>query len=257
MIWTERGTPGAEALVFLHGAGLSARQWEPQLSAFGTFHLLAPDLPGNGQSPGPIDLEQTVEAIAEALHARVPGGKVTLIGNSFGGTVALTLLRRHPALVSRVMVTGMSAPLGAGMAWLMEQSGALYRFLDPDWLIPSGLKQFRIPPAFHAAFRDDMRRVMNAEANHQLVAALRSFVVPEDVRVPVLVAVGSRETVPAKRSARFLAQALPTALGVMVAGVGHVWNLEAPERFNALVRAWVSGAMTGLETLPEGVKPLG
>lgn len=256
MIWTETGTPGAEALVFLHGAGLSARQWEPQHSAFDAFHCLAPDLPGNGRSPGPIDLERTADAIADAIRERVPGGKASLVGNSFGGSVALTVLRRHPACVSRVLVSGTSAPLGAGMAWLMEQSGALYRFIDPEKLVVSGLKQFRIPPSFHAAFREDMRRVMNAEANHQVVSALRAFAIPREAQVPVLVAVGALETIPAKRSAKQLAQAIPTARGVLVSGVGHVWNLEAPERFNALVRAWVSDETLDSKALPAGMSPL-
>jgi len=256
MIWTETGTPGAEPLVFLHGAGLSARQWEPQLSAFDAFHVLAPDLPGNGRSPGPIDLVETADAIADALHDRVPGGKASLVGNSFGGSVALTLLHRHPDRVSRVLVSGTSAPLGSFMAWLMEQSGALYRLIDPEKLVSSGLKQFRIPPAFHDAFREDMRRVMNAEANHQVVAALRAFVMPRNAQVPVLVAVGSHETLPAKQSAKVLMRAIPQARGVLVEGVGHVWNLEAPERFNALVRAWMADETLTEKGLPPGMRSL-
>jgi pimeloyl-ACP methyl ester carboxylesterase len=251
MIWTESGTPQAKPLVLLHGAGLSARQWAPQLDALTEFHCLAPDLPGNGRSPGPIDLDATVAAIADALRDRLPSGKAFLVGNSFGGTVALTLLRRFPERVERVLVSGTSFTLGPRMAWLMERSGALYRYCNPDWLIASGLKQFRIPPAFHEAFREDMRRVMNPEANQQLVTALRQFEPPRETQVPVLVAVGSAETLPAKHSARDLVRAIPGARGVTVPGVGHVWNLEAPDRFNALVRAWAHDL-----PLPEGLIPL-
>ncbi len=238
MIWTTTGTPTAPAILFLHGAGLSARQWEPQLAALTEFHGLAPDLPGNGRSPGPIDLDRTVDALAEALAQRVPSGKAMLVGNSFGGTVALTLLKRHPERVSKVLVTGMASELGPGMAWLMERSGALYRFMKPDSLVSASLKQFRIPPAYQDAFREDLKRVMTPEANQQLVQALRRFQIPRDTQVPVLVAVGSRETIPAKRGARDLVRAIPGAQGVVVPGVGHVWNLEAPDRFNALVRSW-------------------
>ena len=251
MTWTITGTPGDPALVFLHGAGLSARQWEPQLTSLTAFHCLAPDLPGNGRSPGPIDLDRTVDALAEALAQHVPSGKATLIANSFGGTVALTLLGRHPERVSKVLVTGMASELGAGMAWLMEQSGALYRFINPDTLVSASLKQFRIPPAHQDAFREDLKRVMTPEANRQLVTALRQFRIPRDVQVPVLVAVGSHETLPAKRGARDLTRAIPGARGVIVPGVGHVWNLEAPDRFNALVRSWAGDA-----PLPEGLIPL-
>ena len=251
MIWTETGTPGAAPLVFLHGAGLSARQWEPQLASLTEFHCLAPDLPGNGRSPGPIDLDRTVDALAEGLAQYVPAGKATLIANSFGGTVALTFLQRHPERVARVLVTGMASELGPGMAWLMEQSGSLYRFMNPETLVSASLKQFRIPPAHQDAFREDLKRVMTPEANHQLVAALRQFRIPRDANVPVLVAVGSHETLPAKRGARDLTRAIPGARGVIVPGVGHVWNLEAPDRFNALARSWACAL-----PLPEDLRPL-
>jgi pimeloyl-ACP methyl ester carboxylesterase len=250
LIVSESGTPGSKAIVFLHGAGLSGRQWEPQFSALTEFHMLAPDLPGNGRSPGPIDLDETVEQLAATLQERIPGGKAMLVGNSFGGTLALTLLKRHPACVERVLVSGMSAELSAGMARLMDYSGALYRFLNPDWLVGSGLKQFRIPPQYHAGFREDMRRVMTPEANQQLVSALRQFASPREAQVPVLVAVGSLETVPAKRAARDLVRTIPTARGVTVPGVGHVWNLEAPDRFNALVRAWATALPLPADLIP-------
>ncbi len=51
---------------------------------------------------------------------------------------------------------------------------------------------------------------------------------------------GQKETFMAKSAARELSRTLP-AKGVMVPAVGHVWNLEAPDLFTAMVRAWITG----------------
>lgn len=82
LYWKETGDQAAEALLFLHGAGLSSTQWEPQLEALSDYHCLAPDLPGNGRSPGPIDLEAIADALAARLLVRqIPGAQgVTVPG---------------------------------------------------------------------------------------------------------------------------------------------------------------------------------
>ncbi|MBA3872074.1 MAG: hypothetical protein H0X30_23250 [Anaerolineae bacterium] len=66
-----------------------------------------------------------------------------------------------------------------------------------------------------------------------------------------LVVVGERETVVAKRDARKLSTQIKGARGVVAPNVGHVWNLEAPDLFNAMVRTFVVGA-----PLPSELKTL-
>ena len=54
-----------------------------------------------------------------------------------------------------------------------------------------------------------------------------------------MVTVGEMETVVAKGDARKLATRIKGARGVLVPGVGHVWNLEAADLFNKTVRTFV------------------
>ena len=60
---------------------------------------------------------------------------------------------------------------------------------------------------------------------------------------PLLITVGQKETIPAKRSAREMVRTIRGAKGVMVPGVGHVWSLQAPDLFTETVRAWVTDAL--------------
>lgn len=73
---------------------------------------------------------------------------------------------------------------------------------------------------------------------------------PTADRWPVLVLVGEKETCTAKGMARRLAATIPGAVGRLVPGAGHLWNLQEPELFSATVRAWVTD-----EPLPPVLRP--
>jgi pimeloyl-ACP methyl ester carboxylesterase len=62
------------------------------------------------------------------------------------------------------------------------------------------------------------------------------------VQTPVLVVVGQKETVVAQHAEQQLSKEIERARGVMVPGVGHAWNLEAPDLFTRTVRAWIKDA---------------
>jgi pimeloyl-ACP methyl ester carboxylesterase len=80
------------------------------------FRVLAPDLPGFGESekPSPARYGYGIESFAEALVDMIAGlelGRVCLVGHSLGGAVAITLAAEHPELVEKlVLVDAMSYP---------------------------------------------------------------------------------------------------------------------------------------------------
>ena len=99
----ERARGAGDPLVLLHGWGLHGGIWSgllPELDGFG--ERLTPDLPGHGASPCPGD-EIGLEALADRLVPGVPEGAAVL-GWSLGAMVALTLARRHPERVSRLVL---------------------------------------------------------------------------------------------------------------------------------------------------------
>ncbi len=239
----ETGSPGAPAIVFLHGGGLSGRQWEPQLAQLQEFHCLAPDLPEQGRSIhlAPFTLEGAASAVAELIAQRVPSGRAHVVGLSLGGAVGLTLLRTAPQAVSSLFVTGTAAGLGRTLGAISMWSAGLYRVLPPRLLAGMAVRQFGIPAEYADTFREDMALSTTAAFTRNYTRALMNMVLPEEVSVPVLVAVGQRETVVARRAAQKLVRRIPGAQGVQVPAVGHVWNLEAPALFTETVRAWIAG----------------
>lgn len=101
-----------EPLVLLHGVGANRIIWQhaaPRLAR--TRLVLAPDLPGFGESP-PVadgfDLNRTADAVADATVA-TGAQPFDLVGNSLGGAVAAVLACRRPELVRRLVLV---APAG-------------------------------------------------------------------------------------------------------------------------------------------------
>lgn len=97
-----------EPVVLLHGLFVDHRTWDGVIEALaGEFRLVAPDLPGSGESekPPPSRFPYGVDAFTETvadLFAGLALGRAALVGHGLGGAIALTLAARHPELVSRL-----------------------------------------------------------------------------------------------------------------------------------------------------------
>ncbi len=179
----------------------------------------------------------------------MPGGRAHVIGSSLGGAAALALASAHPELVHRLVVSGATSGLGPTLAWMTRASAAMLSWMPVEMLVKQTFDQFNLPAPYRALLHDDLVIGLRPDFNRHVADALVS--VPLPAQAELLVLVGERETWLARRQARALVAAIPGATGSQARGVGHVWNLEAPERFTAAVLAFLSGA-----PLPEGMDPL-
>ena len=109
MVWRSWGE--GPALVLLHGGAGSWRHWVRTVPAFGRDHrVLAPDLPGLGESadpPAPPDMP-AVSAIVAAGIDRVLGPRAAydLVGFSFGASVGGHVALRHAERVRSLTLVG-------------------------------------------------------------------------------------------------------------------------------------------------------
>ncbi|GAB3295971.1 alpha/beta hydrolase [Hymenobacter humi] len=99
---------GPNTLIFIHGLSSYVRAWErsiPELSK--TARCLAVDLPGYGKSSkgqytGTMDFyAEVIHQFIQKLHLK----KVTLVGHSMGGQIAVTLALKYPADVQKLVLT--------------------------------------------------------------------------------------------------------------------------------------------------------
>lgn len=236
----EFGRGSGPSIVFLHGGGLSGRMWRPQIERLPHVHCVVPDLPEQGRSAhiAPFLLDDAARRVEELIEERCEGGRAHLVGLSLGGAVALTVLRRRPELLHRVVVSGAASGMGRVLGALSKWSAALYRWLDTDTVVKLSVKQFRIPESYIHMLREDMAVGATESFSRHVADALMSLQLPTETSVPLLVAVGERETWFAKQSARKIVATVPGAQGVVAPAAGHVWNLEKPQLFADMVRAW-------------------
>lgn len=106
--------------LFLHGVGGGAWTWEPVADQLaGSLRMISVDLPGYGDSrwreDGDYSSEHAAGALADVVRSITadPADQVDLVGFSWGGLIALTLVARLPAAVGRLVVVDIppSTPL--------------------------------------------------------------------------------------------------------------------------------------------------
>ena len=236
----EYGPADAPALVLLHGGGLSGRMWEPQIQRLAEYHCVVPDLPEQGRSAAiaPFTLDDAAQRVAALIRSRCTNGRAHVVGLSLGGAVALTLMRLAPETVDHAIISGSAARLGRLLGAVSKSSARLYRFISSDTLVKVALKQFGIPPTYADLLRADLHIGTTERFTRSYTDALMHLELPRQSGAPTLVAVGERETPVALRAARTISKALPQAQGVLVPDLGHVWNLQAPDLFTAMIRDW-------------------
>ncbi len=241
----EGGTPGAPSIVFLHGVGASGWMWQQQIAALADFHCLNVDLPGHGKSNREpwITLRHTTDHIAAIIQERATDGRAHVVGLSLGGYVAMVLLAHHADVLDRVVMSGVTADPMPNRALLPVQVGLMSFLFRRRWFVQMQARSLRLSPEMESAFVDNLlamslqayRRVWNEAAYFRAPDSLR------DVETPTLITAGGRESEIITQAVDTLAAMMPNAQGCLAPGRGHGWNVEAPDLFTAMVRAWVEG----------------
>jgi pimeloyl-ACP methyl ester carboxylesterase len=270
------GRAGGPVFVLVHGLGGSHLNWElfaPLLNPTG--RVLAIDLPGFGLSE-PGERPATVPAnmlVLERFVRRVADGPVVLVGNSMGGMIAILLAERSPDLVSGLVLLDPALPparpRGRDVATgAMFLAGALpgvgellmrarHARLGPEALVHSmlrlcGVDPAAVPPDLVARSVELVRRRSDvAGMDRAFLSASRSLLwvltwarpyrrAMAAVRAPVLLVHGRSDRLVPVAAARAAARRHPAWRYIELAGVGHVPQLQVPERLAGFVLGWLA-----------------
>jgi 3-oxoadipate enol-lactonase len=235
------------ALVFVHGFSLDARMWDDQYAAFAQrYRVLRYDARGFGRSSVPGAERYSHADDLRALLEYLGIGHAALIGFSLGGGIAISFALTYPAAVDALIVAGsllpgrrLSAELGAsfGAIWsagrALGVTAARARWLQHELFVP-----IRSRPELDARFTQMVSDYSgwewtNKDPQHK----------PEpppaqrlgEIRARMLAIVGERDLPDFHAIAGLIQRDVPGARRVLLPGVGHVVNMEAPEQFNQLV----------------------
>jgi 3-oxoadipate enol-lactonase len=210
----------------------------PDLSR--SFRVIVPELPGFGGSQTVSGgLVGVADRMAEAVQDGAGGDAAFVLGNGYGGFVALQMAIRHPKIASKLILADCGAAFSqAGreafrnMAAASKAKGlaaitdvAMRRLFAPEFqqAHPDLMRGRR--EAFLKTDLDVFRAACNALAELDLRPDLGK------VTVPVLVLVGEHDEATPPPMSHELAAGLPNATLEVIRGCAHVPQLQSPEVF--------------------------
>jgi pimeloyl-ACP methyl ester carboxylesterase len=239
-------------LVLLHGGLGDSREWRRQLEGLADeFTVVAWDAPGCGGSEDPPaawrlpDYADCLAGLIQALEL----GRPHVGGLSWGGGLALELYRRHPQVPrSLVLASAYAGWAGSLPAELVAER--LERGLREAELPPAQWVRGYLPGLFTdaapAELVDEALAMMLQVRPGGMRPMLQGFaeadlreVLPR-IQVPTLLLYGDADRrSPPEVVARDLHARIPSSRLVVMPGVGHQCDMEAPDRFNAEVRSFL------------------
>ena len=224
-------------VVMLHSALGDSRLWKRQVAALEReHHVIAPDLPGWGENPLPTESFSLVDFAAGYL----PG---VLIGNSFGGAIALRTALAHPELVERLVLVAAGLP-----AWDWTEEMRAYFDAEQQAVDAGDLDgatdvnlDFWVKPQHRDEVRPQQRRALELQTAHEEPELIWPDMAPfSSLGMPTLVVVGADDHADLRAIAEHLAQEIPNADLVVVPGAGHLVGVDQPEELNALLLEFLS-----------------
>ena len=250
--YMEAGRTGAPAIVLLHGVGANSMHWRYQLAGLSdAFRVIAWNAPGYILSDAFKTEWPTCQDYSDALAdflAAVKLDRVNIVGNSFGSRVAQCFAIHQPSRVIKLAMTG----TGIGPKGMPEEERAKIVATREGQIAKGGY-----------GFGARVNALLGKNASEQTINLVRDVVratsprgfmhgvklgmvdgydpetVAAKVTAPVLMISGSEDRVnPIEKNAAILAKAMPKAKLEIIEGIGHLPEVEAPDRINAMLRAF-------------------
>ena len=246
----EAGGGDALPIVFLHGVGSDKSVWAPQLEHFGAARrAVAFDYPGYGESD-PAAPASTRDDFAAAILAAMDAlgiDRVHICGLSLGGVIAIAMHHAAPERCASLILADSFAAHPDGQAIYdrsvaaSEEMSELAASRTPVLLAPGASEEL------HAQVRETMARIdpeaFRIGAKAVWLADQRTRVAA--IAVPTLVLVGDQDTVTPPDLSQELAGAIDGAELHVLAGAGHLSNVERPGDFNSAVEAFIGQGEPG------------
>jgi 2-hydroxymuconate-semialdehyde hydrolase len=240
-------------VLLLHGSGPGVSAWAnwrlPIQHLAPRFRLIAPDLAGFGYTAVPDDVEFTrdlwlrqVVAVLDALEVE----RVSVVGNSFGGSMALALAIAHPERVDRLVLMGsVGVPFtlteGLDAVWGYEPSietmGRLMRetFAYDTSLVTDDLVAMRYAASIRPGAQDAFARMFPAPRQRWVDAMAHSEEEVRGIRHPTLLVHGRDDKVIPLSTTLTLLDWIDDSRAHLFGRCGHWTQIEHAAAFSRLV----------------------
>ncbi len=240
-------------IIFVHGVGMTADVWAPQLEAFAPDHTaIAYDLLGHGDSalpPESASLSDFSKQLLEVMND-LEIGATTVIGHSMGALVALEFSLDHPERVEKVIaMNGVFCRTPAQRKAVLQRAERLTADRSVDDQKATIRRWFGDPvPGRHAAMAARVEglltsvnpigyaRTYNLFARSDAAHADRL----QNLAMPVLFLTGEYDPNSTPEMSRAMATKAPFGHAKVIAGERHMMSLTASDLVNAAIHAFLA-----------------
>jgi pimeloyl-ACP methyl ester carboxylesterase len=244
---------GRPTLILIHGAGSNSQIFSPQVRFLDrTMNVLALDLPGHGNTPGPG--EETISAYAEWVHNILDGsqlGPFFIGGYSMGGAITQEIGRRFPEKIQGLILTATGANLKVNPKILEGLPTRLHETLV--WIC-----QRCYPKGTHSKIIEQAVQLMEqtpAMVTYGDFLACDRFNQLEEIKeikLPTLILVGDQDIMTPLDYSRYLQTNIPSSQLIVIPGAGHMVILEKFKEVNKVLREFVFSQVEGGRPKAEG-----
>lgn len=246
-------------LLMIHGSGPGVSAWANWRLAMPVLaqraRVIAPDMAGFGYTDRPAGRRYDMDGwVAQAIGVldALDIERADLVGNSFGGALALALTIRHPQRVRRLVLMGsVGVPFditpGLDAVWGYEPSLARMRalldiFAYDRGLVTDELAQLRYEASIRPGFQESFGAMFPAPRQRWVDAMASS---EADIRAlphQTLVVHGREDRVIPLATSLTLANWIPRAQLHVYGQCGHWTQIEHAARFAKLVGDFLAEA---------------
>ena len=252
------GGPAGDArapLVMVHGIGASKDHW-PRLARplAARLRVIAPDLPGFGESDAEGDFSMAAQAEAVVALADTLGLETFhLAGSSMGGRIAAEVAHRHPERLRSLWLLAPAGAQGERPSEMIEnllagQGIPLFSRTAAEYAATLRYTMSRPPDiprpalrvlAAESAAHYDLNHAIFATMSQELATGPTTETLLDGLAVPTLITWGADDRVLHPSGATTLAAGLPDATVEVMPDTGHLPLLEDPETTAAAYLAFL------------------
>lgn len=259
---TVRGTPveyhvagRGDPVLFVHAFPLNSNMWQPQVEDVARdYQTVVFDVPGFGDSPPAQDsptMHSYAETVAAVLDAARIDQPVTLVGLSMGGYILFEFFRRFPERVRGLVLADTRAQADTEEARQNRLQTAEQVLQEGPRVLAESMVPKLLASDADEVLRFRVREMIFAATPEGIAGALRAMAARPDSRptletinVPVLVVVGSEDSLTPPEDAEAMADAIAGARLEVIEGAGHLSNLERRQAFTAALLRFLDDLTT-------------
>lgn len=263
--YARAGSRGS-VVVLVHGIASRAGQWREVMEVLGESHqVIAPDLLGHGLSAKPRG-DYSLGAHACGLRdllAALGHDRVTIVGHSLGGGIAMQFAYQFPERVERLALVDAGGLGGEVSPFLraatLPGSELVLPIIAAPWVRKAaghvdramGRVRLGVPPGMRAAL-EGFGSLGDPATRQAFVHTARSVIDVKGQRVdgrdrlylavdlPLLVVWGAKDAIIPVAHGRAVAEQLPSARFEVFEKSGHFPHLTEPLRLAGVVEDWMA-----------------